>query len=570
MNILDEFDVSKFKLGKLCIRNHEYRDTGKTLRQASNHQCPDCNNLLRREKRNSNKKYLQCCLCNQDVQDVFAKIALINGKRESICKQCEKNRLVRVCKQCLTGKNKSEFYSESDYFCKDCRKAKQKSKLQQQNHCEHYCFLCSAEVRDIKKESRPIDGIDRILCKDCAKKAKEKRCTQCLQVKALNDFHAGKRTVDGRRAYCKECHNNKYKDYRSPSEVKRREECRKQRKELISQLQAQSHKECSKCNQVKEKNKDNFATRKDSPDGFHTICRSCVNARTLNLRRSRGAQPKQPNLRDAKILESYVGVIDGAEDILSKGVYFLGSLCINSHQWEGTEYSLRRTKTGVCNQCSVETNRKLRSEMDENQKDQKKEKGRYLAWLKNPRVSPSVAELVEKSQRWALTHRKDLFMSPEEKKEYNREKLDAYKKRYRENPEKEKLRIKKWKHANPQRIDDHNLKRIETVRRKSDGSVTVEIVDQILKSAKDCIYCSVSLTPEVSTLDHIEPVSRGGLHSAFNLVACCRSCNSKKYNKPFHVWLNELPESNKQKALKLYRSRYGSDPLQGLLPLSFE
>jgi sarcosine oxidase delta subunit len=42
MNILDEFDVSKFKLGSLCARGHEYNDTKQSIRYISTGRCPEC------------------------------------------------------------------------------------------------------------------------------------------------------------------------------------------------------------------------------------------------------------------------------------------------------------------------------------------------------------------------------------------------------------------------------------------------------------------------------------------------------------------------------------------------
>jgi len=48
-----------------------------------------------------------------------------------------------------------------------------------------------------------------------------------------------------------------------------------------------------------------------------------------------------------------------------------------------------------------------------------------------------------------------------------------------------------------------------------------------------CAYCSrldVKLT-----MDHVIPVSRGGKHEAENVVPACRSCNSRKNNRPVSV-----------------------------------
>lgn len=43
------FDTSKFELGKLCIRKHEWKNTGKSLRFIYDRDCPDCRKIRQRE-----------------------------------------------------------------------------------------------------------------------------------------------------------------------------------------------------------------------------------------------------------------------------------------------------------------------------------------------------------------------------------------------------------------------------------------------------------------------------------------------------------------------------------------
>lgn len=62
---------------------------------------------------------------------------------------------------------------------------------------------------------------------------------------------------------------------------------------------------------------------------------------------------------------------------------------------------------------------------------------------------------------------------------------------------------------------------------QSDGSVTDEFLDALYAESV-CHYCR-NQTPESDrTADHKTPLSRGGLHSAANLVMACWSCNCGK------------------------------------------
>ncbi len=59
-----------------------------------------------------------------------------------------------------------------------------------------------------------------------------------------------------------------------------------------------------------------------------------------------------------------------------------------------------------------------------------------------------------------------------------------------------------------------------------------------LRDKMTCVYCNRNMLNEyvndrsVLTLDHVIPESNGGLNDTFNLITACRSCNSKRQNKP--------------------------------------
>jgi 5-methylcytosine-specific restriction enzyme A len=43
-----------------------------------------------------------------------------------------------------------------------------------------------------------------------------------------------------------------------------------------------------------------------------------------------------------------------------------------------------------------------------------------------------------------------------------------------------------------------------------------------------CYYCKKSVRPKELTMDHIVPLSRGGLSTKGNVVPSCKECNNKK------------------------------------------
>lgn len=52
----------------------------------------------------------------------------------------------------------------------------------------------------------------------------------------------------------------------------------------------------------------------------------------------------------------------------------------------------------------------------------------------------------------------------------------------------------------------------------------------------NCCYCEKRLDKTNVTKEHIVPVFCGGNNLMFNLIACCRSCNSKRGSDPLFVF----------------------------------
>jgi hypothetical protein len=52
------------------------------------------------------------------------------------------------------------------------------------------------------------------------------------------------------------------------------------------------------------------------------------------------------------------------------------------------------------------------------------------------------------------------------------------------------------------------------------------------RDSYQCKYCSKQLTRFSATLDHLQPVSKGGDNSYDNLITSCLHCNSRRGNKP--------------------------------------
>ncbi len=94
--------------------------------------------------------------------------------------------------------------------------------------------------------------------------------------------------------------------------------------------------------------------------------------------------------------------------------------------------------------------------------------------------------------------------------------------------------VRDWESRNPElalsyrKAQRHKRRAIEAA-----GTLTFDQWLAILEQFDwRCGYCLVKLTSP--TMDHVDPVSRGGQHTAENVIPSCLACNLRKYDKP--IW----------------------------------
>lgn len=77
------------------------------------------------------------------------------------------------------------------------------------------------------------------------------------------------------------------------------------------------------------------------------------------------------------------------------------------------------------------------------------------------------------------------------------------------------------------------------------------------RDKRKCIYCLIDVSEDSFVLDHIIPVSKGGTHKKFNLVAACTGCNQRKQDEDAIQFLqsnyrNQLISQNEYLSQKSY------------------
>jgi len=182
--------------------------------------------------------------------------------------------------------------------------------------------------------------------------------------------------------------------------------------------------------------------------------------------------------------------------------------------------------------CSVEC--KKESVRITKQKYKKTEKGRLseTRWRKNPKKK-EIDNKYHKSEKGLVKARIRSKQFRERNPEYVRKQAEIERNRKRWLTEdyrlKNKINSKKYRQTEKGKIANKNGKARRRSYLENAGSFTLkEWLDKVKEFDNKCAICKKVVK---LTVDHIKPVSKGGMNTIDNIQPLCKSCNSKKSNK---------------------------------------
>lgn len=115
---------------------------------------------------------------------------------------------------------------------------------------------------------------------------------------------------------------------------------------------------------------------------------------------------------------------------------------------------------------------------------------------------------------------------------------------------KEDRRIQVQKYRDDNREWWRSLHRINQFNRRSkikavsDGTVTPDFAKSIY-AMTTCYYCKEETPEKFRTIEHMNPLNKGGLHSASNITMSCFACNSSKRDMTENEYLEYRKNNDK-------------------------
>lgn len=148
-------------------------------------------------------------------------------------------------------------------------------------------------------------------------------------------------------------------------------------------------------------------------------------------------------------------------------------------------------------------------------------------------------ERLDYQQVWKANNREYVRKREAQYRKDKPELIAAKEKRYRErHPEKLQEKGRNYRRARPEYFLSKVQERRALEVSGGDGTVTAELLRILLDQQEGkCGYCRAELKEK--HLDHIVPLTRGGLHTANNVHWTCPKCNQSKGNKLEEDWLRK-------------------------------
>lgn len=263
-------------------------------------------------------------------------------------------------------------------------------------------------------------------------------------------------------------------------------------------------KKCTKCKN--ELSENNFGKATKNKDGLKSWCKLCIKESSASYRLQKGEKPRKIILKDGygkectkcsiyKIFKAFSPANNSSDGYSSWCVDCKRNENIRTRRDKGVEEKkLRQKKNNLleCLEC------KLFLKVSNFSKSKRGSFG-YISYCKKCVVKR--------------------FHSDKERSNKNARNFRA-----------------KGTYRPAHRLREHN--RRNTIKAVSDGTMIKEVT-LVLLSKEKCYYCNFSTPEDKRTLDHVVPLSKGGLHSASNIVMACLSCNSTKKDLNLNEFLEK-------------------------------
>lgn len=158
-------------------------------------------------------------------------------------------------------------------------------------------------------------------------------------------------------------------------------------------------------------------------------------------------------------------------------------------------------------------------------------------------------------KKYNETHKDYIESYREDHKEERKEYMKEYNKQYYETHKEElKEYQKRYNEDNPEKIFNQRTKRRLREDNQGDGFTKEQWYEMMCFFDWKCAYSSIYIgnDSEFRTIDHIIPLSKGGLNEIWNCIPCYSIYNYQKHTKDMFEWYKEQEFYSEERLQKIY------------------
>lgn len=290
---------------------------------------------------------------------------------------------------------------------------------------------------------------------------------------------------------------------------------------MTEQQVEQDHcsKTCSKCLRELPATREHFQPLKAGKHGLHPRCRTCGAAykREWNSQRRALAREQNPEDSDVKTCRKCQGTFPASSEYFyaaRRGKYGLTAICKRCHQ-----------------NARIEREEKLKQDPERYEAQLVCRRAQQKARGPRQLTDERRAYWREYQRRWAKQKREKIWAGSEDEQLAYLQRIRGYGRAryYRLTPAERNQSSRVWRQR----------------RRANGGTLTAEEVQaKLLRQEGLCHWCGRDMGP-TPHLDHVIPISKGGLNNDENTVFACPTCNQRKGNLDLDDWLAQLCRTTK-------------------------
>ena len=145
----------------------------------------------------------------------------------------------------------------------------------------------------------------------------------------------------------------------------------------------------------------------------------------------------------------------------------------------------------------------------------------------------------QKAAQYRLENREKVSEAARKHREENAEKIrEYYRQWYAANSEKKRESVKLYRQDRPDQYRGYRHTRRVRLAEGECSLTNAQWEEVKLRYKHKCAYCGKK--PEKLTMDHVIPISKGGSHSADNIVPACLTCNCSKQANPAPLYVQTM------------------------------